>query len=181
MNWFESAKKLLAKWKAQERASLEFAEQFTPRAKQVLALARKEAERLNHNFIGTEHLLLGMIKLGNGVAVNVLKKLGLNLENVRAEVEKQVGIGLGKKIVGFIPYTPRVKSVLETAKQEAKALNHTYVGTEHLLLGLLRENEGVASRVFKNFNVNVEQTRKEILNELNPNFHSGNDTQEKQG
>jgi ATP-dependent Clp protease ATP-binding subunit ClpC len=165
MNWFESAKEFLAKWKAQETKSWG---NFTPRAKQVIALAHKEAERLNHNFIGTEHILLGLIKEGKGVAVNVLKNLGLNLENVRMEVEKQVGIQCDQKIAVCIPFTPRTKRVLEIAKEEAKLLNHNYVGTEHLLLGLLRESEGVASRVFKNFNINVEQTRKEIVNELNP-------------
>src|SRR5438445_463283 len=112
---------------------------FTPRAQQVLALARKEADRFNHNFVGTEHLLLGLIKLGQGVAVNVLQKLGLDLETVRMEVEKQVGTGPDQKMIGNIPYTPRVKKVLALAAKEAKALNHTYVGTEHILLGLLRE------------------------------------------
>src|SRR5206468_919988 len=122
---------------------------FTPRAQQVLALARKEADRFNHNFVGTEHLLLGLIKLGQGVAVNVLQKMGLDLETVRMEVEKQVGSGPETKIVGNIPYTPRVKKVLALAGKEAKALNHSYVGTEHILLGLLREGEGVAERVLQ--------------------------------
>src|ERR687887_237043 len=112
---------------------------FTPRAQQVLALARKEADRFNHNYVGTEHLLLGLIKLGQGVAVNVLQKMGLDLETVRMEVEKQVGTGPDQKVVGNVPYTPRVKKVLALAAKEAKALNHTYVGTEHILLGLLRE------------------------------------------
>ena len=112
---------------------------FTPRAQQVLALARKEADRFNHNFVGTEHLLLGLIKLGQGVAVNVLQKMGLDLETVRMEVEKQVGTGPDQKMIGNIPYTPRVKKVLALASKEAKALNHTYVGTEHILLGLLRD------------------------------------------
>ncbi len=102
---------------------------FTPRAQQVLALARKEADRFNHNFVGTEHLLLGLIKLGQGVAVNVLQKMGLDLETVRMEVEKQVGTGPDQKMIGNIPYTPRVKKVLALAAKEAKALNHTYVGT----------------------------------------------------
>jgi len=143
---------------------------FTPRAQQVLALARKEAERFNHNYVGTEHLLLGLIKLGQGVAVNVLQKMGLELETVRAEVEKQVGAGPEGKIVGNIPYTPRVKKVLALAGKEAKALNHTYVGTEHILLGLLREGEGVAAVVLKNLEVDIEKTRNEILKELDPNF-----------
>jgi ATP-dependent Clp protease ATP-binding subunit ClpC len=143
---------------------------FTPRAQQVLALARKEADRFNHNFVGTEHLLLGLIKLGQGVAVNVLQKMGLDLETVRLEVEKQVGTGPDQKQVGNIPYTPRVKKVLSLAAKEAKTLNHTYVGTEHILLGLLREGDGVAARVLKNLDVDIEQTRDEILKELDPNF-----------
>jgi ATP-dependent Clp protease ATP-binding subunit ClpC len=143
---------------------------FTPRAQQVLALARKEADRFNHNFLGTEHLLLGLIKLGQGVAVNVLQKMGLDLETVRMEVEKQVGTGPDQKMIGNIPYTPRVKKVLALASKEAKALNHTYVGTEHILLGLLREGDGVAAKVLKNLDVDIEQTRQEILRELDPNF-----------
>src|SRR5690349_10837202 len=144
---------------------------FTPRAQQVLALARKEADRFHHNYVGTEHLLLGLIKLGQGVAVSVLQKMGLDLETVRAEVEKQVGIGQETKTpVGSIPYTPRVKKVLALAGKEAKALNHSYVGTEHILLGLLREGEGVAARVLKTLEIDIERTRNEILKELDPNF-----------
>jgi ATP-dependent Clp protease ATP-binding subunit ClpC len=143
---------------------------FTPRAQQVLALARKEADRFNHTYVGTEHLLLGLIKLGQGVAVNVLQKMGLDLETVRMEVEKQVGSGPETKMVGNIPYTPRVKKVLALAGKEAKSLNHSYVGTEHILLGLLREGEGVAARVLKNLEVDIERTRNEILKELDPNF-----------
>src|SRR5467141_3501797 len=149
---------------------------FTPRAQQVLALARKEADRFNHNFVGTEHLLLGLIKLGQGVAVNVLQKLGLDLETVRMEVEKQVGTGPDQKMIGNIPYTPRVKKVLALAAKEAKALNHTYVGTEHILLGLLREGDGVAARVLKNLDVDIEATRQEILKELDPNLASGEES-----
>ena len=143
---------------------------FTPRAQQVLALARKEADRFNHNYVGTEHLLLGLIKLGQGVAINVLAKMGLDLETVRMEVEKQVGSGPETKMVGNIPYTPRVKKVLALAGKEAKALGHSYVGTEHVLLGLLREGDGVAAKVLKNLDVDIERTRNEILRELNPNF-----------
>ena len=143
---------------------------FTPRAQQVLALARKEADRLNHNFLGTEHLLLGLIKLGQGVAVNVLQKMGLDLETVRMEVEKQVGTGPDQKMIGNIPYTPRVKKVIALAQKEARNLNHTYVGTEHLLLGLLREGDGVAAKVLRALDVDIEQCRQEILKELDPNF-----------
>src|SRR5712691_11548997 len=154
---------------------------FTPRAQQVLALARKEADRFNHNFVGTEHLLLGLIKLGQGVAVNVLQKLGLDLETVRMEVEKQVGTGPDQKMIGNIPYTPRVKKVLALAGKEAKNLNHTYVGTEHILLGLLREGDGVAARVLKNLDVDIEQTRQEILKELDPNFTAQEDQPASEG
>jgi ATP-dependent Clp protease ATP-binding subunit ClpC len=154
---------------------------FTPRAQQVLALARKEADRFNHNYVGTEHLLLGLIKLGQGVAVNVLQKLGLDLETVRIEVEKQVGSGPDTKMSGNIPYTPRVKKVLALAGKEAKALNHSYVGTEHILLGLLREGDGVAARVLKTLEVDIERTRNEVLKELDPNFTSGEGESEEGG
>ena len=143
---------------------------FTPRAQQVLALARKEADRFHHNYVGTEHLLLGLINLGQGVAVNVLQKMGLDLETVRTAVEKQVGSGPEAKPSGNIPYTPRVKKVLALAGKEAKALNHSYVGTEHILLGLLREGEGVAARVLKSLDIDIERCRDEILSELDPNF-----------
>src|ERR1043166_4212720 len=143
---------------------------FTPRAQQILALARSEADRFNHNFVGTEHLLLGLIRLGQGTAVAVLGKMGLDLENVRLEVEKQVGTGPDQKMIGTIPYTPRVRKVLVLAAKEARALNHTYVGTEHILLGLLLEGDGVAARVLKNLDVDTETTRQEILRELDPNY-----------
>jgi len=151
---------------------MENSSNFTPRAMQVLALARKEADRLNHQFLGTEHLLLGLIKLGQGVAVNVLAKLGLDLESVRHEVERQVGTGPDEKMIGNIPYTPRVKKVITLAQKEACRLNHTYVGTEHLLLGLLREGDGVAAKVLRALEVDLEQTRTEILRELDPNFQA---------
>jgi ATP-dependent Clp protease ATP-binding subunit ClpC len=155
---------------SEEKEGKEGLNNFTPRAQQVLALARKEADRLNHNYLGTEHLLLGLIKLGQGVAVNVLQRLGLDLETVRLEVEKKVGTGPDQKVAGAIPYTPRVKKVLALASKEAKALNHTYVGTEHLLLGLLREGDGVAARVLKDLDVDIEQARQEVLKELDPNY-----------
>ena len=152
---------------------------FTPRAQQVLALARKEADRFNHSYVGTEHLLLGLIKLGQGVAVNVLERMGLELEAVRMEVEKEVGSGPPQKSPGNIPYTPRVKKVLALANKEAKSLNHSYVGTEHLLLGLLREGEGVAARVLKRLEVDIQRTRNEILAEIDPNFSpDDNDTED---
>jgi ATP-dependent Clp protease ATP-binding subunit ClpA len=177
VNWLKSFRKVLTEpasafKMSYQGSSDESMSNFTPRAQQVLALARKEADRFNHNFLGTEHLLLGLIKLGQGVAVNVIQKMGLDLETVRMEVEKQVGTGPDQKMIGNIPYTPRVKKVLALASKEAKALNHTYVGTEHILLGLLREGDGVAAKVLKNLDVDIEQCRQEILKELDPNFVS---------
>jgi ATP-dependent Clp protease ATP-binding subunit ClpA len=118
-------------------------------------------------------MLLGLISLGQGVAVNVLQRAGVHLENLRIEVEKQVGTGPDQKMMGSIPYTPRVKKVLQLAQKEARALNHTYVGTEHILLGLLAEGDGVAARALKNLHVDIDQTRREILMELDPNFSPG--------
>ena len=171
MKWFERVQKAVTQ-PAHGPSPLmeEIAGNFTPRAQQVLALSRMEANRFNHNFVGTGHLLLGLIKLGQGVAVQVLTKSGLGLENVRGEVEKQIRIGPDQRISGYIPYTPRVKKVLALAAEEASQLNHTYVGTEHLLLGILREGDGVAGRVLKSLNVNAETMRTEILKELDPNF-----------
>jgi len=154
---------------------------FTPRAQQVLQLARKEADRFNHGYVGTEHLLLGLIALGQGVAVNVLQKMGVDLETVRLEVEKAVGVGPETKTVGNVPFTPRVKKVLALAGSEARALNHAYVGTEHILLGLLREGEGVAARVLKNLKVDLEKTRVEVMKELDPNYDPGNEMGEMEG
>ncbi len=184
MNWFQSFWKSLTGASAGEppvRVTIqnksapdappsESISNFTPRAQQVLALARKEADRLNHNVIGTEHLLLGLIKLGQGTAVNVLGKMGIDLEIARTAVERKTGTGPDAKLIANVPYSPRVKKVLALATREAKALNHTYVGTEHLLLGLLREGDGIAARVLKDLNVDLEKTRQEILKELDPNF-----------
>ncbi|MCG2659241.1 MAG: ATP-dependent Clp protease ATP-binding subunit [Kiritimatiellae bacterium] len=147
--------------------------EFTPRAQQVIQLARKEAERFNHPYIGTEHLLLSLIALGEGVAVSVLEKMGVDLDILRIEVEKAVGQGPETQTIGALPMTPRAKKVLALAKVEAQALNHGYVGTEHILLGLLREEEGVAARVLRNLNVDIERARIEVLKELDPNFDPG--------
>ena len=143
---------------------------FTPRAQQALALAGREAGRLNHNFLGTEHLLLGLIRLNQGVAVNVLHKMGLDLEALRMKVEQYVIAASEQKMIGNIPYTPRVKKVIALAQKEAKELNHTFVGTEHILLGLLREGDGVAAKVLHALEVDIKQCRQEILKELDPNF-----------
>jgi ATP-dependent Clp protease ATP-binding subunit ClpA len=152
--------------------SLELGYNFTPRAMQVLALARREANRLNHNFVGTEHLLLGLISLGQGVAVNVLGQSGIDLQTARREVEKQVGTGPDQEGIGNVPYTPRVKKVLAFAAKDARTLNHTYVGTEHILLGILRDRHAVAGRVLESLGVELEATRQQILQELDPNFQA---------
>lgn len=141
-------------------------DKFTNRAKQVIKLAKKEAQRLNHNYLGTEHVLLGLLKLGQGVAVNVLKNLNIDFETVRAEVEKLVGYGPEIQVYGDPALTGKVKKVFEYANEEAANLNHNYVGTEHLLLGLLRQSDGVAAQVLENLNVNLKEVRKEVLKEL---------------
>lgn len=143
---------------------------FTPRAQQVINLARRESDRFNHPYLGTEHLLLGLIALGEGVAVTVLERLGISLEAVRLEVESAVGQGPETKVEGNVPFTPRSKKVLQLALVEAQSLNHTYVGTEHILLGLLREGEGVAAQVLRNLEVDLAGARKEVMRELDPNF-----------
>src|SRR5438067_2382666 len=128
MNWFRAL--LKAASAPAPRGHDSVLNNFSPRAQRALALARKEADRFNHSFVGTEHLLLGLISLGQGTAVTVLGKMGVSLETVRLEVEQQVGRGPDQKIVGNIPYTPRVKKVLALAAKEAGQLNHTHVGTE---------------------------------------------------
>ena len=141
-------------------------DKFTNRAKQVIKLAKKEAQRLNHNYLGTEHVLLGLLKLGQGVAVNVLRNLSIDFETVRSEVEKLVGYGPEIQVYGDPALTGKVKKVFEYANEEAANLNHNYVGTEHLLLGLLRQTDGVAAQVLENLNVNLKEVRKEVLKEL---------------
>jgi ATP-dependent Clp protease ATP-binding subunit ClpC len=173
MNWFEWAKAHLAELKAKE-------EMFSPRAQQALALARTEANRLNHNFIGTEHILLGIIKLRHGIAINVLQNMKVDLEQLRLQVEQRMFSPSPDKLFGNTPYTPRSKKVVMLAQKEAKTLHQTYVGTEHLLLGLLAEGEGVAARALKFFKLELEQTRKEALKELNPNISPNKDGQKDQ-
>lgn len=145
-------------------------ENFTPRAQRVLHLARKEAEQFNHNYVGTEHLLLGLVALGSGVAVSALQALGINLKGLRMEVEKSVGVGGDTKMSGNIPFTPRAKKVLALATSEARSLSHSYVGTEHILLGLLREGEGIAARVLENMGIDLDEAREEIMAMLDPDY-----------
>ena len=141
-------------------------ERFTDRARKVMALANQEAQRLNHEYIGTEHILLGLVKEGSGVGANVLKNLEVDLRKVRLEVEKLVKAGPEMVTMGKLPHTPRAKKVIEYAIEEARNLNHNYVGTEHLLLGLLREHDGVAAQVLMNLSLKLEEVREEVLNLL---------------
>lgn len=141
-------------------------DKFTNRAKQVIKLAKKEAQRLNHNYLGTEHILLGLLKLGQGIAVNVLRNLNLDYDIIRAEIEKMVGFGPEIQVYGDPALTGKVKKVFEFANEEASNLNHNYVGTEHLLLALLRQSDGIAAQVLENLSVNLKDIRKEVLKEL---------------
>src|ERR1700733_3658975 len=141
-------------------------ERFTDRARKVMQLANQEAQRFNHEYIGTEHILLGLVKEGSGVAANVLKNLDVDLRKIRLEVEKIVQSGPDMVTMGKLPQTPRAKKVIEYAMEEARNLNHNYVGTEHLLLGLLREQEGVAAQVLMNLGMKLEDVREEVLNLL---------------
>ncbi len=143
-------------------------ERFTDRARKVMQLANQEAQRFNHEYIGTEHILLGLIKEGSGVAANVLKNLDIDLRKIRLEVEKLVQSGPDMVAMGKLPQTPRAKRVIEFSMEESRNLGHNYVGTEHMLLGLLREEEGVAAQVLTNLGLELEKVREEVLNLLGP-------------
>src|SRR5262245_45411490 len=138
-------------------------DRFTDRARKVMGLAKAEAQRLNHEYIGTEHILLGLVQEGSGVAANVLKNMNIDLKRIRAEIEKIVKGNPTLVTQGNLPFTPRAKKVLELAMEEASNLGHNYIGTEHLLLGLIKENEGIAARVLLNLGVKLEEVREEIL------------------
>src|SRR5919109_555992 len=137
-------------------------DKFTERAKKVLVLAQEEAQRFNHNYIGTEHLLLGLVREGEGIAAKVLGNLGVELNKVRSAVEFIIGRG-DRMVIGDISLTPRAKKVIELAVEEARRLNHNYIGTEHLLLGLVREGEGIAAGVLESLGVNLEKVRAQVM------------------
>ena len=151
-------------------------ERFTDRARKVMQLANQEAQRFNHEYIGTEHILLGLVKEGSGVAANVLKNLDVDLRKIRLEVEKLVQSGPEMVTMGKLPQTPRAKKVIEYSMEEARNLNHNYVGTEHILLGLLREQEGVAAQVLMNLGLKLEEVREEVLNLLGHGMEGGETT-----
>src|SRR5712692_3435299 len=142
-------------------------ERFTERARQVVVLAQDEARALKHNYIGTEHILLGLLREDEGLAARVLESLDITVEEVRAQVARIVGQG-DEVTTGQIPFTPRAKKVLELSLREAMALGHNYIATEHILLGLLRENEGVAVRILLDLGVDAEKIRHEIVRKLGP-------------
>lgn len=139
---------------------------FTERARRVIILAREEAERHHHEYLGTEHILLGMLKDGGGIAITVLQKAGLSIDQIRLEVERHLPRNANSLIVGEIPFTPKAKKVLEYAVEEARLMGHNYIGTEHLLLGLLKEKEGVAAKVLNTLGIRLVETREKILNLL---------------
>jgi len=148
-------------------------ERFTDRARKVMALANQEAQRFNHEYIGTEHILLGLVKEGSGVGATVLKNLDIDIKKLRIEIEKQVPNGPDMVTMGKLPQTPRAKKVIEYAIEEARSLNHNYVGTEHILLGLLRESEGIAAQVLMNLGLKLEDVRQEVLNLLGAGVDDG--------
>jgi ATP-dependent Clp protease ATP-binding subunit ClpC len=148
-------------------------ERFTDRARKVMALANQEAQRFNHEYIGTEHILLGLVKEGSGVGANVLKNLDVDIKKLRLEVEKLVKSGPDMVTMGKLPHTPRAKKVIEYAIEEARSLNHNYIGTEHILLGLLRETEGIAAQVLMNLGLKLEDVRQEVLNLLGAGVENG--------
>ena len=150
-------------------------ERFTDRARKVMALANQEAQRFNHEYLGTEHILLGLAKEGNGVGANVLRNLGIDTMKLRLEIEKLVKSGPDVVSVGKLPQTPRARRVIEYAIEEARSLNHNYVGTEHLLLGLLRETSGQAAQVLMNLDLKLETVREEVLNLLGSGGTSDNE------
>src|ERR671938_320801 len=137
-------------------------ERFTDRARRVVVLAQEEARLLNHNYIGTEHILLGLIHEGEGVAAKALESLGISLEAVRNQVEEIIGQG-GSSPSGHIPFTPRAKKVLELSLREALQLGHNYIGTEHILLGLIREGEGVAAQVLQKLGADLNRVRQQVM------------------
>jgi ATP-dependent Clp protease ATP-binding subunit ClpC len=141
-------------------------ERFTERAKQVVVLAQDEARALRHNYIGTEHILLGLLREEEGLAARVLESLDITVEEVRAQVARIIGPGDEPIVSGQIPFTPRAKKVLELSLREALSLKHNYIGTEHILLGLVRENEGVAARILLDFDADAEKIRNEIMRVL---------------
>src|SRR5256714_2171506 len=151
---------------SETQEALAMYERFTDRARKVMQLANQEAQRFNHEYIGTEHILLGLVKEGSGVAANVLKNLDVDLRKIRLEVEKLVQSGPEMVTMGKLPQTPRAKKVIEYSMEEARNLNHNYVGTEHILLGLLREQEGVGAQVLMNLGLKLEEVREEVLNLL---------------
>ena len=157
-----------------------FGGNLTPRARQVFDLARKEADRFNHDYLGTEHLLLGILALGEGVAVEALKSLGIRLDALRLEVEKTVGAGGPTKTEGPLPLTPRLKKIIVLAATEARSMNYNFIGTEHLLLALLREGGSAAARVLANLKVDPEKLRRQIVQALDPNYLPGPEEQENQ-
>ena len=166
MNWFKSFWKKLVSPASAPKSAEPVKHNFTPQAAKMLVLAQKESDRLNHNFIGTEHVLLGLLRLDQGIAVAMLKDQGLDLDTARQEVERELGLGPDQKPLSKPPYTPRLKKVLALSMREANALNHPRVGPEHILLGMLREGDGVAARIMRKQNIAFQTARNEIMKDF---------------
>src|SRR5262245_21738094 len=156
-------------------------DRFTDRAKKVMSFARQEAMKFNHEYIGTEHILLGLVQEGSGVAANVLKNMNIDLEKIRHEVEKIVKTGPSMVTMGQLPFTPRAKKVLELSMEKARQLRHNYIGTEHLLLGLIKEHEGIAAQVLMNLGVKLEDVREEVLEFLGASENSSDEESDVEG
>ena len=152
-------------------------ERFTDRARKVIALANQEAQRFHHEYMGTQHILLGLVKEGNGVGATVLKNLDVDLKKLRIEAEKSIEPGPDMITMGKLPQTPRAKNVIEYAIEEARALNHKYVGTEHILLGLLRETEGMAAQILMNMGLKLKDVRQEVLQLLGAGIEKDSSSQ----
>ena len=174
MNWLTSfLKRRRESPEKGEEIPVESISNFTPRAREALSFAKSEAARFNHDSIDIDHLFLGVMKLGRGIAFNVLQRMEVQPETVRVEVEKQIGSASGQGTQGPAPFTPRAKKALILAQKEAKALNHNYIGTEHILLGLMLEGDSVTGRVLNSLGINVKAMRTEILKEFDPKSLSG--------
>src|ERR1041385_6334492 len=155
-------------------------DRFTDRAKKVMNLARQEAQRFNHEYLGTEHILLGLVQEGSGVAANVLRNMNIDLAKIRTEVEKLVKTGPPMVTMAQLPFTPRATQGPQLSMEEAGNLGHNYIGTEHLLLGLIKENEGIAAKVLTNLGVKLEEVREEVLEFLGAdmNQNQGGESEE---
>ena len=181
-NWFKSAKDLLARWKEQETKPREYGgKTLTPRAEKAIGFAVQEAQRLKHNYVGVEHLLLGLVELDYGLTRDAFKRHGLTFSTLRSEIESLVGFGSDRVSWKNVPYAPRARRSLETASKHAKKLGHTYIGSDHILLGLLEEKGGAVGHILDKLKLNPEQMHREILDMMTPKFPGQGDKPKDEG